>query len=331
MLQKISEIYKDSAIQKSILWINRLPILVKLAPFIAAFIFSAIAWYIDPDQIRSKKNTTEARKDVVQITAQILVGLSVTYGGYLAWQRLEVSREDQINDRYTRAIDQLGSEHLEIRLGGIYALERLANDSLKDQETVMKVLTAFVRQNASSQVTVQASRDESSEKDTEISANQGDVNTSEKTTPKTDIQAILTVIGKHEWKVTGRIDLSGTNLSRANLRGTNLSRANLRGTNLSRANLSRANLSRADLSRANLSWADLRGANLRWADLGWANLYGADLRGANLSWANLTEAKNMSPDQIKKAKNWEQAIYSDNFKIQLGLSPQPEESEENPK
>lgn len=208
MLRKISERYKDSPILKSILWINRLPVLVKLAPFIAAFIFSAIAWYIDPDQIRSKKNTTEARKDVVQITAQILVGLSVTYGGYLAWQRLEVSREDQINDRYTRAIDQLGSERLEIRLGGIYALERLAKDSSKDDVTVLEVLTTYFRETASRQ---KAKAEEAVESDRLVNK---EMNLTLKSILlSTDMQAILTILGRRKWASTKSVDLSWVDLS----------------------------------------------------------------------------------------------------------------------
>ena len=42
-----------------------------------------------------------------------------------------LSREGQVTDRYTRAIEQLGSDKLDVRIGGIYALERVARDSPK--------------------------------------------------------------------------------------------------------------------------------------------------------------------------------------------------------
>ncbi len=38
--------------------------------------------------------------------------------------------------------------NLEVRLGGIYALERIARDSPKDHWTIMEVLTAYVRENS---------------------------------------------------------------------------------------------------------------------------------------------------------------------------------------
>ncbi|MGH3218423.1 MAG: hypothetical protein ACRDPY_06785 [Streptosporangiaceae bacterium] len=36
-----------------------------------------------------------------------------------------------MTDRYTKAIEQLGHDKLDVRIGGIYALERIARDSAK--------------------------------------------------------------------------------------------------------------------------------------------------------------------------------------------------------
>ncbi|MEH2086956.1 nSTAND1 domain-containing NTPase [Nostoc sp.] len=147
-------------------------------------------------------------------------------------------------------------------------------------------------------------------------------------------------------------DLSGANLRDANLSGAKLIRADLRSAdlrsaNLSSANLSVAKLSIADLSSAKLSGAKLIGANLSDANLSGANLIGADLsayfsganlsgadlrsadlrsanlRSANLSGANLRDAKNLTPEQVKSAKNWDKAKYYNEFRAELGLPPQP--------
>jgi hypothetical protein len=50
------------------------------------------------------------------------------------WQRRthELTEQGQVTDRYTKAIEQLGSKELDVRIGGIYALERIARDSAKD-------------------------------------------------------------------------------------------------------------------------------------------------------------------------------------------------------
>ncbi|MDJ0660413.1 MAG: pentapeptide repeat-containing protein [Crocosphaera sp.] len=105
------------------------------------------------------------------------------------------------------------------------------------------------------------------------------------------------------------------NLERANLERADLLKANLERANLERTNLERTNLERANLERANLERANLVGANLVGADL-----YRADLDGANLQGANLQGAENITPKQIKQARNWELADYDPEFREALGLS-----------
>jgi hypothetical protein len=69
------------------------------------------------------------------------------------WQRRahELTELGQVTDRYTKAIEQLGSDKLDVRIGGIYALERIARDSPRDHPTVMEVLAAFIREHSSEQ------------------------------------------------------------------------------------------------------------------------------------------------------------------------------------
>ena len=66
------------------------------------------------------------------------------------WQRRthELTEQGQVTDRYTKAIEQLGSDKPDVRIGGIYALERIARDSARDHPTVMEVLTAFIREHS---------------------------------------------------------------------------------------------------------------------------------------------------------------------------------------
>lgn len=226
----------------------------------------------------------------------------------------KLAEDKQVTERFSKAVELLSEgDKLEARIGGIYLLERIAKDSPNDQETVMEVLTAFVRENASLQKSKTISLDESSNNESHEKSVTKEVEIPEKITPNTDIQAILTVIRRQKWEVIGKIDLSG---------------ANLRGANLSGANLSGANLRKADLRKADLSEARLHRANLRKADLLVADLSRADLIGADLLEADLSEAKEITPDQIKEAKNWQTAAYRDDIAARLGLSTAPEESEE---
>jgi hypothetical protein len=125
--------------------------------------------------------------------AQILGGFAVLIGLYFAWKNitstnknLEIAKEGQITERFTKAIDPLGAvdEHgklkLEVRLGGIYALERIAQDSEKDHWPIMEILTAYVREHTAAAPNV---RDESSDDDV-------------KKPLAKDIQAILMVVGR---------------------------------------------------------------------------------------------------------------------------------------
>lgn len=53
--------------------------------------------------------------------------------------------ERRVTDLYTKAVDQLGSDKAPVRLGGIYALERLAQNNRELRQTVMDVLCAYLR------------------------------------------------------------------------------------------------------------------------------------------------------------------------------------------
>lgn len=242
---------------------------------------------IKPTELFSIEN--EARKTLSQIIGGFIVIVSLILTGANLAITSRLTQEGQITDRFTKAITQLGDkDKLEVRLGGIYALERIAKDSEKDHWTIMEVLSAYVRENAP-YIKSEPSRNASDKKTV----------TKEETPipkPKTDIQAILTVIGRR--KADGEknnIDLRSTNLSGADLSRANLSRASLSGADLRGADLNGADLSQADLSRADLSQADLSGAYLSQADLSGANLnratpFGAKLNRATLTWANLSGA-----------------------------------------
>ncbi|PRX66194.1 uncharacterized protein YjbI with pentapeptide repeats [Nonomuraea fuscirosea] len=213
---------------------------------------------------------------------------------------LELTEQGQVTDRYTKAIQQLGdSENLHIRIGGIYALERIARDSERDHSTVQEVLTAFVREYAP--------------EPEQSAAEEGATQVALPRKVPADVQASLTVLGRANMldaNLTGaylaRAELPGADLSRAKLTGADLINAKLTGAKLTGAdlagadltaamlggaNLAGARLADADLTGATLGHADLPGTDLTYATLTGANLTGASLTGANLAGADLTDAK----------------------------------------
>ena len=199
----------------------------------------------------------------------------------LSRRTLDVTEQGQVTDRYTKAIEQLGSDKLDVRIGGIYALERVARDSARDHPTVMEVLSAFVREHSHESWPLPGPGVREPERST-----------------RPDVQAAVTVIGRRDAKcdIRGRrINLSRADLTRADLPGATLagadfSGATLGGADLRDANLDGATLDYADLRAADLSRANLTGAWLSHAHLDGATLFSADLPGATLQGATLTAA-----------------------------------------
>ena len=191
-----------------------------------------------------------------------------------------LSREGQVTDRYTKAVEQLGSDKLDVRIGGIYALERVARDSAKDHSTVIEVLTAFIRGH---------SREQWPQPD-------ADSPVQERST-RPDVQAAVTVVGRREAKRDiGAIDLTRADLTHAILTGATLGGADLTAATLGGADLTGTDLTHANLSAADVSSATFGSAKLTGADLTGADLTGTDLTGATLGSAKLTRADLTSTD-----------------------------------
>ena len=230
------------------------------------------------DRLRFAIRDPKARADVEdnfrKTIGQLLGGAAVLIGAALAYvqftqqqqtsqrqftEQQQASRELLISNQVAKGFEQLGSDKVVVRLGGIYALEGVMNASEQYHQPVLEALCAFVRDGTRTET--------------------GDG------PPTTDIQAALTVIGRRAAIGTGRVDFANAHIPKAELY-----RANLSGADLSTANLSAAILTGANLRGAFLIGANLSGALLGGANLGGANLSGAILIGATVSQAQLEEA-----------------------------------------
>lgn len=267
----------------------------------------------------------EGVRDLV-LAATTLVGGLIGLAGYLllavrtsAIQRqTELQREEQITDRFTKAVEQLGSEKRAVRLGAIYALERIAKDSERDFTTIMETLAAFVREQAPWPSAEMLSGDAENFEEADQSADNTRV------VPAIDVSAAVAVLSRaipanHPLRTgsdtAGRVDLRRVDLRRldmpnALLKGFRFDNSNLAGAHLPRANLVDASLSRVVLSDAYCACSDLRGASLfnlsadscdfrqtnlasavaPLADFSNATLTGADFQRARLSGASFSGA-----------------------------------------
>jgi uncharacterized protein YjbI with pentapeptide repeats len=214
--------------------------------------------------------------------------------------QIDVAREGQITDRFTRAVDQLGAEgpeNVHRRLGGIYALERIAVDSPRDQATMVEILSAFLRSTSprtggtacgptpadvSAAFSVLARRDVSRD-------------------PEPAVIDLRKLCLRDVDAVDG--DLSGMSMIDADLSGANLSGAHLGLTSFTRATMVKASLYRADMTdgfvwadHADFTGARFDSATLADTDFEGATFTGADFEGtdmghADFSGADLTGAK----------------------------------------
>lgn len=212
--------------------------------------------------------------------AQIVGGFILLSGLYFTWRNIKVTEEGKLTDRFSKAVELLGSEYLEGKIGGIYALERIAKDSQKDHWTVMEVLTAFVRE--------QSRKSSEGQTSNNISL---------------DIEAALSVIVRRKWHrietKDQRIDLSGAYLPQAIFKDAKLRNANLNKAVLISADFRGADLTDANLIDANLDEADLRSSRLANDDIIKAHCYGAKVEQDALKYATLQGPPKVYSPELK--------------------------------
>ena len=173
-------------------------------------------------------------------------------------RQAETSERGLLNERYQKGAEMLGSKILIVRLGGIYALHRLAKEHAEQYHVqIMRLFCAFVRHPTEHKDDTAKSTDVNETSSTKLEG------------IREDVQAAMTAIGTRsdadiilEYKEEFFPDLDGAILPGAMLHEANLSFTFLRNTKLSHAILPGAILHKADLTGANLTDADLAGAKL---------------------------------------------------------------------
>jgi len=235
---------------------------------------------VSTTQVPNISERLKLQNDVRTTLVQALGGLVLIGGAYFTWRTIRTNKEGQITERYTRAIDQIGSDKVDVRVGGIFALERIARESRRDRAPVSYVLAAFIRHHSELEnaVNPQAAP----------IAYAGYVDPAAR--PPADVQAALTVLGRRDRRDETKdthIDLSGIAMVGADLRGAHLERAWLVNTVLAGAHLEHAHLEGALLYGANLEGARLEKTHLEDARLDNVRFYGARLYGTHLEGATV--------------------------------------------
>ncbi len=223
-------------------------------------------------------------------------GLAALFGVFLAIQRTDESKRQTkaaereattaeqglITDRINKAVEGLGKNEngdpvIEVRLGSLYALERIAQDSIRDHMQIMEIICAYVRYNSplpnktdTAEVPLPNKMGITKDpmRNTGVKARRSK---DEGDAIDADIQTALTIIGRRDTWPEGKrriqieskhseaLNLSRCNLCRASFNNANLENVWFSGTDLRHAFFIKTKMRGVSIHRANMSNVLIRG------------------------------------------------------------------------
>ncbi|WP_166416074.1 pentapeptide repeat-containing protein [Cochlodiniinecator piscidefendens] len=254
---------------------------------VALYEFVSVVFRIPP----YGENTDHAAaiRNIGLFTAAIFGAPFIAWRAIVAAKQVEVAEQSHITDQLAKAIEAIGATrvirkqrknrndtlqfeddangdtdfkkpifeeitepNLEVRIGGLYALERIAQDSERDHIQIMEILCAYIRENSP------APNLESIE---EQSAHP---------IPRLDIQTAATIISRRsqkrirlEWQNRFRLNLTKSNLAGVDFSKGNLSAAMFRECYLEETSFQKANLEGTQFDRSHMNNSDFMRAKLK--------------------------------------------------------------------
>ena len=248
-----------------------------IATVVLSIVFLIVFW----EWLSGGESGSTTIRNIALVAAGLIALPLAIWRGLVANRQANTAQQGLLNERYQRGAEMLGSEVLAVRLGGIYALQRLAEE-WPDQYhiQIMSLFCAFVcpptlgiRQDVEAVIQMIGSRAKSLitlERTADFRLDMRDAHL-----PKAQFL---------------NADLSNAMFHNSNLSGANFANTDLTDSSLSCSNLSQAEFHDVNFTRARLWSANLSGANLQDADLSRRNLHNVNLSGADLRRANLSEA-----------------------------------------
>ena len=269
-----------------------------IATVVLAIVPSIMFW----EWLSGGESGSTTIRNIALVAAGVFALLLAIWRGVVANRQATTAQQGLLNERYQKGAEMLGSKVLSVRLGGIYALQRLAEESPGQYHIqIMRLFCAFVRL---------PTRDQS------LESGQAVIEPGTLLGIRQDVEAVMQMIGSRaksritlEQTADFRLDLRGADLPTAQFLGADLSNAMFHNSNLSGANFANTDLTDSFLSCSDLSQAQFQNVNFTRTRLGSANLSGAMLQDADLSWRNLHNV-NLSGADLRRA-NLSEAIFQD--------------------
>ena len=201
-----------------------------------------------------------------------------------AQSQANAAQQSLRNERYQRGAEMLGNEVLAVRLGGIYALQRLAQEYPEEYHVqIMRLFCAFARNPT-----------EDEEYDAKLDAEAVRF-------PRTreDVQEVLRAISKRNWS---DVELESIEKFYLDLRGANLQEILISGGNLYGAYFWGANLSGAGIEHVDLSYVTFLKADLSRVTFSDVDLFKSEFDESDLTDAELHEVRTFTQSQVDKAR-----------------------------
>lgn len=198
--------------------------------------------YIFGSDVKEAVKRSEIIRNYGLIIAAFVAGVLAVWRSSINHRQAKIAEKGLSTERFTKATELLGNKDRSARMGGIYALWQLAEESPQDIKiAVWETLSAYAR----------------------IPPPLTDVeegNTLAKRILRADVAVIIKLLGTNEasknlYRAEFKLNLFGIDLGRGNLTDVNLARAMLGGANLAETGLHNANLSDAYLGNAILGMA----------------------------------------------------------------------------
>ncbi len=283
-------------------------------------------------QITKEQKTPDDYRGITIRYLAIIAGAGAVIGYIIAIARNIISdnqnkvadEQNRINERgritesIGQAITQIGAfngekPNIEVRLGGLYSLQRIMYDSQRDALSIVKILYAYVRENLK--------RDKDTRDKLKEYNKQNFSRPEEKPFPlPEDIVSALNIISqfnkdrKNKFGINApevQSDFTYADFTNYSIRDVDFSyisfsHADFSGSNLvsvifSNAVLFSVNFSDTQLSVVNFSDTRFLYGKFCEVSLGSGNFSGADLSNLDLSGADLTNARNLTQEQVNQA------------------------------
>lgn len=184
----------------------------------------------------------------------VAITIYFTYQNFkIAQDNVRLTEEKLVTDTFSKAVEQLGSADMSVRLGGIHSLARIAKSSQPDYFPTMQVLTGFVRNKYRSPAEEHVHRSSTRPGSSKCPV---------------EVQAVVSIVGERYWPNPdgywldlSYIDVHDGWVPRADFRDVFFWEVRLTGWNFQGARLCGADFKRAVLDGCDFTDADLSGAS----------------------------------------------------------------------